>query len=302
MSENKKVLFIINKHSGAGYRKDVEGKILAHCDQQSLECTISFTEKPGHATELARDAQQQDFSMVFAVGGDGTVNETARALVNGQLPLGILPKGSGNGLARHLGIPLSFNQALHALLPAQRIAYMDTFRINGHISVNVSGIGFDGHIASLFGKNGKRGFFNYARLVLGEFKKYQESDFEVSLDGKPADRSAFIVALANSSQFGNNARVAPQASIYDQLLDVCFIHKVPFTQAIPFATRMFSGRLHTSSFVDIHKVKAVTIRAAHPMAYHIDGEPMPASQQFEIEILPGSLPILVPANRKSSNS
>ncbi len=298
MSENKKVFFIINKYSGAGYQPDVEGRIITACGNLNLECTIEFTQERGHATELAREAIRQKFDSVFAVGGDGTVNEVAQALNHSETPMGILPKGSGNGLARHLGIPMSFAKSLGMISSLKTIA-MDTVLVNKQLSVNIAGIGFDGHVAGLFGKDGKRGLFGYGILVLKEFFRYQEFKAEIIIDGKPLNRSAFIIALANSCQFGNNAQIAPNASVCDQLVEVCLIRKVPLMQVFGFAYKMFTGRFDHSAFVEIKQAKKVTLQFSSPMAYHIDGESMKPASEFSIEVQPRSLKMLVPEDSKT---
>lgn len=293
MSENKKVLFIINKFSGGGFSSSLEGRIIDACAQAKIECSIEFTQARGHATELARQASaEKQFQVVFAVGGDGTVNEVAQGLVHTSTVMGILPKGSGNGLARHLGIPMDFKKSL-ALIQSNRTIAMDTFLVNGMLSVNVSGVGFDGHIAGLFGKDGKRGFIGYSKLVMKEFSSFPEFAIEVELDGKKINRESFIVALANSSQFGNNARVAPQASVTDQLIDVSFIRKIPIHQALGFGYSMFTGGLHKSRLVDIVQAKHVRLQFQKPMAFHIDGEAHAAAQSYEVKIQPASLQMAV---------
>jgi YegS/Rv2252/BmrU family lipid kinase len=293
MSENNKVFFIINKFSGAGYRPDVEGRIISACGNLNLECAIEFTQERGHATTLARQAIAQDYKTIFAVGGDGTVNEVAQALVNTHAVMGILPKGSGNGLARHLTFPMGFAKSLETLSSKKTIG-MDTILVNGQLSVNVSGIGFDGHVAGLFGKNGKRGLIGYVFLVLKEFSRYPEFRVPLLVDGTHLDRRSFIIAFANSSQFGNNACIAPHASVCDNLVDVCFIQKVPILSAFGFMQRMFSGTLHRSSFVEIIKAKKIEIQFPEPMAYHIDGEAMKPEKKFLIEVQPNSLKMRVP--------
>jgi diacylglycerol kinase (ATP) len=296
MPQSKKALFIINKFSGGGFSPSLEGCIIDYCAQAKVECTIEFTQARGHATELAKQAtRENEFHTVFAVGGDGTVNEVAQGLVDTQTIMGILPKGSGNGLARHLGLPMNFIKSLE-LIASNNIISMDTFLVNGMLSVNVSGVGFDGHVASLFGKNGKRGFVGYSKLVLKEFLSFKQFQFDVELDGKKFEKESFIVALANSSQFGNNARVAPQASVCDQLIDVCFVKKVPIHQAIGFGYNMFSGQLNKSSFVEIIKAKNVRMDFSEPMSFHIDGEAHPATQQLEVKMQPASLRMLLTEN------
>lgn len=297
MPENKKVFFIINKYSGTGYQPELEGKITTRCGELNMECTIEFTQGRGHATELAKQAVRDGFKMVFAMGGDGTVNEVARGLVHSNVIMGIMPKGSGNGLARHLGIPLKFPAMLELLSSTQHID-MDTILINEHLSVNVSGIGFDGHVAGLFGKNGKRGLAGYGKLVIQEFFKFKEFNITLALDGQSINRDAFIIAMANSSQFGNNAKVSPLASVCDQRIDVCFIKKVPLTQALGFAQKMFNGSINKSSFVEIIQAQEVSLHFPSPMPFHIDGESMESNRDFFIKLQPSSLKMLVPAHVK----
>lgn len=297
---NKQVLFIINKYSGTGYKPAVEGRLLSFCQQAGLEAHLEFTQGRGHATQLAREASQsKNFDVVFAMGGDGTVNEVAKGVVNTNQVMGIIPKGSGNGLARHLGIPLDFKKCLSYIASTEVIA-MDSFTVNNHLSINVSGIGFDGHIAGLFGKNGKRGLVNYARLVLQEFMQYPEFSGEIMIDGVLVSEQAFVLAFANSSQFGNNARIAPHASVCDGELDISFVRKVPFVQAAGFAQKMFTGNLGTSRFVKIIKGKEIKIRFPRPMAYHIDGETMQPASEFAIKINPGSIRLLIPNNQSKN--
>lgn len=296
MNENSKVFFIINKYSGAGFRPELEGLIVSQCDALNIECTIEFTQERGHAKELAIKASSLGFTKVFAVGGDGTVNEVAQGLVNSVTAMGIIPKGSGNGLARHLHIPMNIKKSL-SLVSSNKTIQMDTLMVNGKLSVNVAGIGFDGHVAGLFGKNGKRGLFGYIKLVMKEFFSFQEFPVEMIVDDQVLRRSVFILALANSSQFGNNAIISPYASVCDQLIDVCFIKKVPLYQCIGFANKLFSGKTNTSAFVEILKAKKISIRFPGPMPYHIDGEPMEPESNFDIALQPASLTMVVPENQ-----
>src|SRR5436190_15269537 len=200
-----KVFFIINKYSGTGFLSSLEEYIIDCCGKLKIEVAIEFTLHKGHATELAKEAVAQGFTRVFAIGGDGTVNEVAQGLVHTDTALGIIPKGSGNGLARHLHIPLKAHAALR-LLDKYKILPIDTLRINDKLSINVSGIGFDAHVAGKFGKNGKRGLINYGKLVMQEFPGYKEFPLEIDVDDVKLRRKSFILAFANSSQFGNNAK------------------------------------------------------------------------------------------------
>ncbi|MBL7863964.1 MAG: diacylglycerol kinase family lipid kinase [Cyclobacteriaceae bacterium] len=289
----EKVFFIVNKYSGKGFQKSVEGEIIDACEALGIEATIEYTKHRGHATELAHEAVALGFERIFARGGDGTMNEVARALVHTPAALGLLPAGSGNGLARHLCVPLVLSKALDQLKNYQ-ILPIDTLLINGGLSINVSGFGFDAHVASQFGKNGQRGLAGYSKLVLGEFFRYQEFDIRAEADGKVVTHRAFMVALANASQFGNNALVCPDASVSDGVLDVCFIRRIPISSAVQFIMKMFRGKIEESRFATILKARHFVAELSSPQPLHLDGEPIPPSNRFEVQIQPASLRVVVP--------
>jgi YegS/Rv2252/BmrU family lipid kinase len=293
MSEFNKLLFIINKFSGTGFRAKLEGEILNACEDHQTECTIQFTSGRGHATELAREGIGK-FDAVIAVGGDGTVNETAQGLIHSKTPLGILPKGSGNGLARHLGIPMNLNAALGALFNSKPTA-MDTFYVNDYLSVNVSGIGFDGHVANRFGEGKKRGFLGYARFVVNDYLSFPLFDASFVNHGTKEElNKSFIIAIANSSQYGNNACIAPQASVTDHQLHLVQVKKIPLRKGLPFAYKLFTSRLHNDSAYQSKPVTNLVLQTQGPVPYHIDGEPCGAASTFTIRIEPASLMVLIP--------
>lgn len=293
-SEVKKVLFIVNKYSGTGYQPAVEGKILDACEKNNVECTIEFTQDKGHATALARQAVVGGFETVIAVGGDGTVNEVAQGLLHSPVSMGIIPKGSGNGLARHLGIPIKITHSLSCLFTSQVIA-MDTFRLNGKLSLNVSGIGFDGHIANLFSTEKKRGLKGYAKHTLKEFIQFREFDVQITLGESVVNKRAFVIAIANSSQYGNNAKIAPAASICDELLHISILKKIP-PYRLDFIYSFFTGTINQSPFCEILEARDLIIQLNSPVSYHIDGEPCGKADRFVIEMIPASLQMLAPHN------
>ena len=292
-----RLLFIINRHSGRHYRQSLEREIMARSKQCGLQATLEFTGHPGHATELAARAAAANCPLVFAVGGDGTVNEVATGLVRTETTMGIVPRGSGNGLARHLQIPMNPIRALDQLQAYRQVA-MDAMRINGQYSFNVSGIGFDGYIARLFGQNGKRGLSGYASLVLREFPRFREFTIEAQLDGRAMHACAFILAFANSSQFGNGANIAPAASVCDGRMDICLISKPSYVQTPGFLRRLFMKQLDRSSLVKISRAREFKVIFEQPMAYHLDGEPFEPSRHFSVKLEPACLKILVPARVK----
>jgi len=296
MGEVTKALFIINPYSGRKKYSELEEIISQSCKDASVECSIIKTERAGHATEIAKEAADQNFDRVFAVGGDGTVNEVARGLIHTNVTMGIIPVGSGNGLARHLGIPLKISGAL-ALLKSGRSVLIDALQVNGEISVNVSGIGFDGHIANMFGKTGRRGLQEYATLAATEFRKFKTFPAPLTIDDEQYNSDAFIIAFANSSQFGNNATISPDSSVCDGVVDVCIIKKVSLLQALGFAGKMFTRRMHKSAFVEIIKAKKVVVSFDNPMPFHVDGEGLGLCKEFKIEVIPSSLRVLANSDR-----
>lgn len=295
--EIKKVLFIVNKFSGTGYRAEVEGRIIDICEENDWECSIEFTRRRGHATELARKAAvDQAFSRVVAVGGDGTVNEVAQGLLYSKVAMGIVPKGSGNGLARHLNIPLRLSAAVRNLFTSHEMN-IDSFTLNGKLSLNVSGIGFDGHIANLFGAEKKRGLNGYIKHTVTGFFRFREFEAEILSPELSKNQKAFIIAIANSSQYGNNARIAPAASVCDGLLHISVLKKVPIYR-LDFFFSFFSGKVNHSSFCQMFETNELTIRTKSPVAFHVDGEACGRAEVFQIELLPGSLRMLVPKAAK----
>lgn len=295
-SEVKKVFFIVNKFSGTGFKAEMEEAFHQTCSGQGWEFGLAYTEGPGHATTLASEALASGFRKIVAVGGDGTVNEVAQTLVHSPAAMGIIPKGSGNGLARHLGIPLNVTQALDCLFTSEVIP-IDTFRLNGKLSLNVSGIGFDGYIAQLFGLEKQRGFQGYTKLVLNEFMKFPEFDAEIVVDGRTFSKKVFVIAVANSSQYGNNATIAPGASVCDGLLNISIIRKFP-AYRLDFIYSFFSGTIDQSAYCETLQVRDVTMRLKEPMSFHIDGEPAGKADHFTIGTIPASLNMLAPCKRK----
>lgn len=293
INEVSKVLFIVNKYSGTGYQPALEEKIISCCKRYKAEYRIEFTKGRGHATELAADAvANKEYSHAIAIGGDGTVNEVAQGLLHSSVTMGIIPKGSGNGLGRHLGIPMKAEDAVENIFTSTPIA-MDTFLLNNTLSLNVSGIGFDGHIANLFAKEKKRGLQGYAKHALKEFIQFGEFEADIIIGEKALSRKAFVIAIANSSQYGNNARIAPAASVCDQILHINILKKVP-PYRIDFIYNFFCGTIDRSAFCEFIEAKSFTIKLRKPVAFHIDGEPCGHGDKFEIELLPASLNMLIP--------
>jgi YegS/Rv2252/BmrU family lipid kinase len=253
---------------------------------------IVNTEYSGHGFELADNAVNTGYDVVVAVGGDGTVNEIGNALSGSETLMGIIPKGSGNGLARFLKISLSITKAIKTI-NSLNYSLMDTVSINNLFYLNVAGIGFDGHIAHLFAKNGKRGFQSYAKLVLKEFHKYVGHNYRLIIDDQKLNlENIFMLSFANSTQFGNNAHIAPMAKVNDGLIDVCILKKFPDFRSLEIIFKLYTRRLMKSKYYEIYKAKKIELYSDDYLLGHLDGEPINFGKKIQIDILPKSLKII----------
>ena len=287
----KKALFIINPISGGKKKDDVPGQIEKHLDKALFEHTILFTTGVAHAREVATDAVGK-YDVVVAVGGDGTVNETASGLVGSNITLGIIPCGSGNGLSRFLGIPMDIEESIQSLNKFQ-VESIDSAEANGRPFFNIAGLGFDAHIGQVFAGGKKRGFFSYAKSSLAEIINYRSHIYYLTIDGVSYTRKAFILSIANSSQYGNNAHISPKASVQDGSLDVCIVKPFPLYRFPEMVLRMFTKTADSSSFVEIIKGQHISVKrdVAGPM--HLDGEPTKMEAEVDITVKPATLNVIV---------
>lgn len=295
MSSAKKALFIINPTSGPQsnqQRNQLPFLIEKHASMP-VQSEIVFTTHPTHATQEAQRAVAQGFDYVIAAGGDGTVNEVAKALVNTPAALGILPLGSGNGLARHLGISMSIEKAIRQLC-AQKTIEIDTCSANQIPFFCTAGVGFDAYVAARFATYSSRGLQRYARVSLQSFLRYKALDYVMELDDQQLQLPAFTVTFANASQYGNNAYIAPQAKIDDGLIDVCLLSPFPKSLGPIIAARLFRGTLPQSPYASTYRVSQAKITAPDKLLMHFDGEPLQLdTNELMISIQPHSLKVLV---------
>lgn len=293
MSKRLHIRFIINPTSGPKSRVDVAARIEQHLDHQKYKYEIVYTERAGHAPELAQEAAESGCEVVVAVGGDGTVNEVARGLLHSETALAILPKGSGNGLARHLKLPLGLEAAIRVLNQGH-ITTIDTGNINGHPFFTTAGIGFDAYISSVFAGNTKRGLQTYVELVMKEVRNYKHLPVKASINGNTMDTDCFVMAFANAAQYGNNAYIAPMADIQDGLLDVCLVRKIDLVKALHLSYCMLTKQLANADSAEYFKTDHISVQTEEAMMYHADGEFLGESKTFEVKMLPLSLQVLVP--------
>jgi len=288
------ILFIINPISGGKDKLKIPALIDAHLDRSKFNANYSFTEYVGHASEIAEEAASKNFDIIVAVGGDGTINEIASKVMQHHKILGVLPFGSGNGLSRFLKIPMNTAKAIRVINDLN-VSLIDTATFNQKSFFNMAGMGFDAHISSVFAGNKSRGLSGYVKLGLKEMLNYKAQEYRIEIDGKEYLRTAFVVSIANSSQYGNNAHIAPKASITDGLLDVCIVKAFPLYQITLLAYHMLRGSTDQSSLVEIIRGKEIRISRVADDAIHIDGEPYFMGKEIEVSIVPLSLNIITPA-------
>ncbi|HEY4651445.1 MAG TPA: YegS/Rv2252/BmrU family lipid kinase, partial [Pontibacter sp.] len=293
MSKRSRIRFIINPVSGTRSKVDVAARIKLYLDHASIDHDIVYTDYAGHATELAAAAAGQHYTAVVAVGGDGTVNEVARGLLHTNTALGILPKGSGNGLARHLQIPLHLNRAIKCLNTGQ-ISSIDSGTINGLPFFTTAGIGFDAYISSVFAGNKRRGLKTYVELVLKEVRTYKHLPVKAWINDQELDTDCFVMAFANAAQYGNNAYIAPLADIRDGLLDVCLVRQLDFVKALNLSYCMLTRQLANVQSAEYFKTTQVRVETEVPMMFHVDGEFKGKTSSFDVKLNPLSLKVLIP--------
>ncbi len=293
MQAPKRILFIINPVSGIGKQRGVETLIAERLDKNRFVSSVVYTKEPGDATEISRKAADKGIDIVVAVGGDGTVNETASGLVGTTTALAIVPAGSGNGLARHLKIPMNLKRAID-LINKGNMLKIDTATINDQLFVNVAGVGFDASVAKKFAMAGKRGFSTYLRITTNSYKDYEPKQYTLVIDGKVFRRRALLISFANSSQFGNNTSIDPAASINDGYIDVCIVGKMPYWKAFFLAPLLFLKMFDQTRYVEIIRAKEVVLKRKKGKNIHLDGDPKLMGKELTMKINPLSLNVIVP--------
>lgn len=291
MTSSKNILFLLNPISGIGKKGDLADLIKKYLTQHKHE--LRYTEYRKHGEEIA-NTEKDNFDAIVAIGGDGTVNEIAGALINSNCAMGIIPAGSGNGLARHLKVPLNVKSAIERINNFEAQLY-DTGFVNDHFFAGTCGFGFDAYIAELFDKYPKRGFLSYAKLITKEYGKYQPLNFLIDIDGNQVEKKALICAIANSSQFGNGFTISPKSDMQDQELEMILIDKFPFINTMVIGTRFFTQSINESKYFQSDKFSAdvtVKVKTAGPHYFHVDGEPFSGTGEYKIKMNASNLKIL----------
>jgi len=287
------ILFVINPISGGTAKLRIPALIDKYLNKEKFNANFFLTEYPGHATEIVEEAIAKDFDVFVAAGGDGTINEVASKVLEHGKILGILPLGSGNGLARFLNIPRNLKAAI-LLINQFKKDKIDSAYFNNKCFFNLAGMGFDAHLSSAFSKDKKRGLAGYIKLSLKEVFTYKEESYNINIDGVDYKREAFAVTIANSSQYGNDVYIAPDASVKDGLLDVCIIKPFSILKLPVLSYVLLKGKAEASEMIEIIKGKNIKISRPKDGPVHVDGEPLKMGKEIQITVNPLSLEVIVP--------
>jgi YegS/Rv2252/BmrU family lipid kinase len=293
----KKLRILINPIAGHGLGTRINSFIDKSGIQENYSVEVKTTEYPRHAYELAKAAVNEGVDVVAAVGGDGTVNEVASALYETNTSLAVIPAGSGNGLARHIGMSLDPTTCLKQISTAA-FDKIDSLFINNRFALNVSGYGFDGYVAWLFNKSAKRGITTYTKIGLQEYLSYPSINFTIEVNNEVIEKEAHMIVIANASQFGNAAIIAPKANLQDKLLDLIIVSRPGILELPSMMYNLFTGNLKENNYIRMIKCESFTATSNRPVHLHIDGEANEPLSSIDVRIAPSSLRILLPLQKK----
>lgn len=296
MEHKKKIEFIINPNSGLIKVVPIKTAIEHLIDANLFDFSFTYTTHRGHAVELAEQFASTNTDIVVAVGGDGTVNEVGRGLIGSNTAMGIIPCGSGNGLARHIGIPMDLINSIK-WLNKHKIINIDYGTINSNPFFCTCGLGFDADVSKRFADSKIRGVVTYVEKILQEALVHKEESITIITDGEEENIEAYIVTFANAGQWGNNIYIAPLASLTDGLLDVTIL--TPFTPMdVPtLAYHLFNKQIDKNRKIRTFKTRSLTIKREKDGVVHIDGEPIQLGNVLNIEIIKDGLKIAIPTKK-----
>ena len=297
MTEKKRIIFVVNPISGTQGKKAILKCIDERLDRSIYDYSIVKTEYAGHATQIAANAVREKVDVVVAIGGDGTINEIARSLVHTETVLGIIPCGSGNGLARHLRIPMDPKAAIDVINRGYELC-IDYGKINNILFFCTCGVGFDAFISLKFADSGKRGLLTYLENTLHESLRYQPETYEIENEEGTVKYKAWLIACGNASQYGNDAYITPQASLTDGLMDVTIMEPFTVLDVPSLSFQLFNKTIDQNSRVKTMRAKKIKIHRANDGVMHFDGDPLMAGKELEVEIVPSGLRVIAAEKKK----
>lgn len=289
MTKQKKILFIVNPISGTGKQKNIKSLVDLYLDKTKFISTLRFTEYAGHAKEIVKN-EHPNFDIIVAVGGDGTVHEVGTSLINTDCILGIIPTGSGNGLARHLKIPMKAKDAVKHL-NNYKTKKIDTVLLNNQPFLGAAGLGFDAHVAWKFDEAPTRGLLTYLKIAIQEYFSYKPQEYKLIFKDKTIETTDFLITISNSNQYGNNAYISPNSVLDDGYIRLIGLKYFPLYIAPLLALKLFNKKILTSKYVTEYKTDSVEIQSPRP-EMHMDGEPVKHHDTIKIEVNPKSLNVI----------
>lgn len=296
-NRHRKMMLIINPISGNGHKEGLAERICERLAQADIDVEVRRTQARNDATRYAREAVADGtFDAVLACGGDGTVNETARALRDTGMTMGIIPAGSGNGLARHLAIPVDPILSLDVIMSGNA-EDCDYGTVNGRPFFCTFGVGYDAAVSDRFAASGHRGKISYLKSAIEEFVRFKHERYTLTVDGERITDDAFLLAVCNASQYGNNAYIAPQASLTDGLLDMIMIRKASIVETLMLGVDLMTGLLHRNRLIEPRRITSCVIERDEDGPAHIDGEPVDFGKRLEVQVHPGGLRLFTPKDR-----
>ena len=296
MTRNMKYIYaIINPISGVVSKDKIQEILSSRCMDKEIAVKVVYTEYAGHATELTRKAIDDGADCVIAVGGDGTINEVARNLLHSDVVLGIIPRGSGNGLARELNIPMDVRGAIDVIF-SSHISVIDACKANDNIFFCTCGVGFDAAISVEFAKEKRRGSLTYVKDVIEKYLDYKPEEYELHINDRTITEKAFLITCANASQYGNNAYIAPNADISDGQMDVTILSSFSAMDIGALAIQLFTKTIDKNSKIKTYKTQKVNIIRQKAGAMHIDGDPVMTSKDVEVSIMRSALNVFTPTD------
>lgn len=293
--QKEKIAFIINPVSGNKNKDRLPSLINKLLDKNKFSAEIFMSERAGHATSIAKKMVNEGFDCVVAVGGDGTVNEVAQGLIHSSVVLGIIPAGSGNGLARHLQIPLVLKKSMDIINKGKEIE-IDYGKANDKIFFCTCGTGFDAHISEQFAQADSRGLQTYVKKTITEFFKYQPQHYHLKNDDIDLEQEAFLITFANASQYGNNAYIAPKANLQDGLMDISILSKFPLHAVPKLAISLFSKKIHKSYYMTTLRTDKIVLYRKEAGSFHFDGEASETGEIIEVKMIKSGLKVRVEKN------
>ena len=297
MTDKKRIVFVVNPISGTQGKKAILKWIDERLDQSIYDYSIVKTEYAGHASQIAAVAVQDKVDVVVAIGGDGTINEIARSLVHTDTALGIIPCGSGNGLARHLRIPMEPKAAIDILNQGNDVC-IDYGKINNIPFFCTCGVGFDAFVSLKFADSGKRGLLTYLENTLHESLTYQPETYVIENEEGTVKYKAFLIACGNASQYGNNAYITPHASLTDGLMDITIMEPFTVLDVPSLSFQLFNKTLDQNSRIKTMRAKKIKIHRQHDGVMHFDGDPLMAGKELEVEIIPAGLHVIASPKKR----